>query len=431
MARRRKPSSSNPARRAVKKRPKAAARIKQSKAQALFAALDRAHQASADEKIRGLLHELQVHGEEITAQNDQLRRTQAELEQARDRYADLYDFAPIGYLTVNRAGAITDVNLAGAALLGHKRAFLERLPLAATVLSSDRARLRAFLTECWKSQAGPPPTLELSTKDGRVVRFTCRSQGAGRAARLFTAVVDVTDERRLEQESATALNRIKALIERLVSIQEDERRRMARNLHDHLGQQLTALRFNIGSLKDTSQGGEAFRKRLEAIDKIAAGIDRDLDFLAWELRPVALDDVGLNAALGGFITEWSSTQNVNAEFHDSTAGLLRLSPQIESQLYRIVQEALNNVAKHAQAKRVSVLLERRGDEAILIVEDDGAGFDADAVAKSDRRHARIGLISMQERAALVGGRVQFESAPGKGTTVFVRLPARTVPAMTT
>jgi signal transduction histidine kinase len=424
MARRKAPPAKTVRRRkaARARKPSAARRPPEE----LFAALGRAHQETPDEKIRVLLHELQVHGEEVLAQNEQLKRTQAELEQARDRYADLYDFAPIGYLTLSRADVIGDVNLAGAALLGQSRAFLEKLPLGAAVHQHDRTRLRAFLTGCWKA-VGPVQTIEIRTKDGaRVLRLTCRSQGAGRAARLFTAVVDVTEERRLEFERTLALDRVKALIDRLVSVQEDERRRIARNLHDHLGQQLTALRLNVGSLKEATEEPENMRKRIEAIDKIAAGIDRDLDFLAWELRPVALDDVGLNAALGGFITEWSSTQKVPAEFHDTTAPLLRLSPQIESQLYRIVQEALNNVAKHARARRVSVLLERRGDEAILIVEDDGQGFDVDGIAQRDLKKARLGLVSMQERAALVGGRVQFESSPGKGTTVFVRIPARTV-----
>jgi signal transduction histidine kinase len=415
---------------AAKKRT-AAMRERRRAPREIFAALDRAQQLSADEKVRSLLHELQVHAEEINAQNEQLRKAQSELEQARDRYADLYDFAPIGYLTLSRTGTITDVNFAGASLLGQKLGFLKRLPLSAAVHPTERLRLRRFLHACWLEPLAPAQTIELRTKDtpSNILRFTCRSQGAGRSARLFTTMVDVTEERRLEHERATALDRIKALLDRLVGVQEDERRRIARNLHDHLGQQLTALRLNIGSLKDTERSSEDFRTRLESIDKIASGLDRDLDFLAWELRPVALDDVGLNAALAAFIKEWSATQDLPAEFHDSSLGAIRLTPDIESQLYRIVQEALNNVAKHAGAKCVSVLLERRGEDVILIVEDDGTGFNPDDVATSSRNHPGLGLVSMQERAALVGGNVQFESARGKGTTVFVRIPLRTVPLL--
>ena len=130
----------------------------------LFAALDRAQQSAADAKIRALLHELQVHGEEITAQNEQLKKAQIELEQTRDRYADLYDFAPIGYLSLNRSGAITDVNLAGAALLGHTRMFLDHLPLFAAAHPSHRAPLRAFLNGCWANPNGPPQITEIETE---------------------------------------------------------------------------------------------------------------------------------------------------------------------------------------------------------------------------------------------------------------------------
>ena len=439
MARRHKRAPAKPGRRAAAKQRVAPAKARRIASlrqrrppEQLFALLDRAHQSSADEKIRALLHELQVHGEEITAQNEQLKKAQAELEHARDRYADLYDFAPIGYLSVNHAGAISDVNLAGAALLGHNRSFLDRLPLLTAAHPSHRMPLRKFLDACWAQPQAPPRALEIETNSAptKVLRLTARVQGEGQSARLFTAVVDVTEERRLHIERAVALDRVKALLDRLVTVQEDERRRIARNLHDHLGQQLTALRLNVGSLKDAERSSAEFRKRLEAIDKIAAGVDRDLDFLAWELRPVALDDVGLNAALDAFVKEWSSTQSVPAEFHDSTPGALRLTPEIESQLYRIVQEALNNVSKHAGAKRVSVLLERRGDETILIVEDDGVGFKAETVTDPKRRHAGLGLVSMQERAALVGGKVQFETSRGKGTTLFVRIPVRTVPLLT-
>ncbi len=399
----------------------------------LFALLDRAHQDSPDDKIRALLHELQVHGEEITAQNEQLKKAQTELEQARDRYADLYDFAPIGYLSINRGTAITDVNLVGAALLGQTRSFLDRLPLSTVTHPSHRQPLRAFLAACWANVAGPLSTIEIETNTAptRVLRLTARVQGDGQSARLFTAVVDITAERRLQLGRAVALQRVKALLERLVSVQEDERRRLARNLHDHLGQQLTALRLNIGALKESDRDSDGFRKRVDAIDKIAADVDRDLDFLAWELRPAALDDNGLNAALAAFVNEWSATQNISAEFHDANAGGggSRLVPEIESQLYRIVQEALNNVSKHANAASVSVVLERRGDDVILIVEDDGVGFNVGKVANPKRRHRGLGLVSMQERAALVGGGVQFESGRGKGTTVFVRIPVRTVPLL--
>lgn len=388
----------------------------------LFAAVGGAHLAS-EQRVRTLLHELQVHAEEITAQNEQLRKTQAELEQARARYVDLYDFAPIGYLTLNKTGVIIDVNHAGAALLGFDRDFVKNLPLTAAVQPSQRMRSRQFLAECWARPLGPTATVEVRTKSMpfKLLRFTCRVQGAGRAARLFTAVVDVTEERRLELERAEALGRVKALIEQLVTVQEAERRRIALNLHDHIGQQLTALRLTLGTMRD-GHPTPAQDHQLDTLDTLTAQMDRDLDYLAWELRPAALDDVGLEAALQQFVTTWSAQHRIPAEFHTSTWKGDRLPGATESNLYRITQEALNNVIKHAGATHVSVILERRVDEAILIVEDNGRGFDFEKARAARGRHAGMGLVGMEERAALIGATIQFESAPGKGSTLFVKVP---------
>ena len=161
---------------------------------------------------------------------------------------------------------------------------------------------------------------------------------------------------------------------------------------------------------------------------LAERIDAEVDFLAWELRPTALDDLGLTAALTNFVKEWSSHYHIPADAHVTGfgSGSLRLPPEVETCLYRIAQEALNNVYKHAQAARVSVVLERRDGDAVLVVEDDGVGFDGADVAswQGDRG---IGLVGMRERAALLGGSVEFESAPGKGTTIFARVPVAPQP----
>lgn len=392
----------------------------------LLVALGHARRKYTDDQVRGLLHELQVHAEEITAQNDELRRTQAELEQARSRYADLYDFAPIGFIALSRSGLVVDINIAGAALLGFDRAFAEGLPIASAIQAAQRRRLRMFLASCWQHPLGPARTLEVPTRDtpGRLLRLTCRVQGSGRTARLFTAIVDVTEERRLELERAEALERVKGLIEQLVTVQEEERRRIALNLHDHIGQQLTALRLALGSMRNDAPTSDQ-SVQLDRIDEMTSRIDRDLDFLAWELRPAALDDVGLEAALAQFVRSWSTQHQISAEFHGSRWEGQRLPNHIESNLYRITQEALNNVFKHAGATHVSVLLERRADEALLIVEDDGRGFDVEKARAARNRHAGMGLVGMEERAALIGADLQFEAAPGKGSTLFIRVPLST------
>ena len=216
----------------------------------------------------------------------------------------------------------------------------------------------------------------------------------------------------------TAEQRIKALHDRVIAIQEEERRRLALNLHDQLGQQLTTLRLALAALREATSERERMR-HFDHIEQIVLQLDRDVDFLAWELRPPVLDGIPLVAVVAEFLQQWSRNTGVRVDFHYSPADPPRLSGDIPVNLYRIVQEGLNNVAKHARAQHVSVIFERRASELTLIIEDDGHGFDPD-----DQRVRRrgMGLVGIQERSAAIGGKLEVESSPGKGTTLFVRLP---------
>ena len=222
------------------------------------------------------------------------------------------------------------------------------------------------------------------------------------------------------REHRQAEERIRALLGRLMTVQEDERRRIARDLHDHLGQQVAGLSLTMQAIESLSSEREELRQRVHAAQATIAKLDRDLDFFTWELRPPMLDDLGIAVALEHFVQEWSANFGVRSEFHTRGFAKARLRLEIETNLYRIAQEALNNIYKHAQAKRVAVLLERRGDEVVLVIEDDGQGFDR--IKTPGGGETGIGLIGMDERASLVGGTLEIETAPGRGTTVFVRVP---------
>ena len=223
-------------------------------------------------------------------------------------------------------------------------------------------------------------------------------------------------ERRAAEEHA------RLLFKQVVTAQEDERRRIARDLHDQVGQLLTALRLKLESVKEHC-GDDKLCAEIEQVQEIAVRLDEEVDFLARELRPAALDDLGLAVALTNFVREWSRHFGITAEIHTSGVKFSRLASEIETALYRIAQEALNNVYKHAGANRADVMLERRDGKVVLIVEDDGRGFDpeAEAIPREDGRG--MGLIGMSERAALAGGALEIESGSGKGTTVFARVPA--------
>ena len=285
---------------------------------------------------------------------------------------------------------------------------------------------RAAADRAHESVTRGQPTYEaefrLRHKEGHYIHvlsrgFAVRRDAGGPVIRIVGTHFDLTERRKRDAERART-----ELLAHLVFVQEDERRRIARDMHDQFGEQLTALSLRIALLKEACEQKADLAGHLEALDTIAARLDRDVDQLVWQLRPTALDDLGLQPALTNYIQEWSQRANIAAELH--TSGLLddRLAPEVETALYRIAQEALNNVAKHSRARRVEVILERRSDCVLLILEDDGVGFEASNSAAD--RHG-FGLVGMQERAALVGASLEIESTPGKGATILVRMAVPT------
>jgi signal transduction histidine kinase len=221
-----------------------------------------------------------------------------------------------------------------------------------------------------------------------------------------------------ERIKAEKSQRDKEILQKLVGAQEDERRRIARDLHDELGQQLTALRMKLERVRSLCENDELCAE-IDETQIIARNIDEGVDFLAWELRPSVLDDLGLFAALTKYVKEWSHHSGVPAEFVNSGKNTTRFAPETETNLYRIVQEALNNTHKHAKATEASVILDKRGDSIILIIEDDGIGFNPE---HKKTRSKGLGLLGMKERATLIGGTVEIESAPKQGTTIYVLVP---------
>jgi two-component system CheB/CheR fusion protein len=224
------------------------------------------------------------------------------------------------------------------------------------------------------------------------------------------------------RERRAAEDRVKSLLKQLVKVQEEERRRLSRELHDSFGQQLTALRLGIDAI--TKSGARRMSRQGNDLRAIIKQLDRDVDFLAHELRPAALDELGLVSALANFTSEWSKVFGIPADFHSARLTDERLTSEIETNLYRITQEALNNVAKHAQATHVAVVLERRDGHITLIIEDNGIGMTLGEDALTYIENGGLGLIGMRERAALIGGELEIESSAGDGTTIFVRLPIR-------
>ena len=205
-------------------------------------------------------------------------------------------------------------------------------------------------------------------------------------------------------------------LQRLVSATEEERQRIARELHDEMGQHTTALRVRLQSI-------QARPEDIGELQAILARIDQSIDRLTLELRAPGLDQLGLHGAIATLTDEFSSASGIRVATHLGIDVGDRFSDAIESTIYRVVQESLTNVWKHSSAKMVSVIVERERGFLRLIVEDDGDGFDAAATfGDLVPPRGRFGLLGMRERLSLVQGTLSVESEPGRGTTIYARVP---------
>jgi signal transduction histidine kinase len=214
-------------------------------------------------------------------------------------------------------------------------------------------------------------------------------------------------------------------LEQAMIAQEEERKRIARELHDQIGQTLTSLLLWLRALEDETGDSAALTispPQLQDLKTIVADTLDDVRDLALGLRPSVLDDLGLVPAVQRTVRTFDARHALAIDFQ--TVGLegVRLPSAVETALYRIVQEALTNVARHASARRVSLLLEARAGAVTVIVEDDGHGFDVERLMRGSADERCLGLYDMRERAELLGGTLTIESAPGTGTTVFVEVP---------
>jgi len=224
----------------------------------------------------------------------------------------------------------------------------------------------------------------------------------------------------LEQAERERVEREKLrlqLLEKVISAQEDERRRISRELHDETGQSLTSLMVRMQMMMQQCDVPQ-LRAQIEDLKNLVGDTLENVHNLARELRPSILDDMGLDAAVQRYVSDCSRRYNLAVDV--VTLGLEneRLPAAVETALYRIVQEGLTNIARHSGARSASIMLERRNGRVRAIIEDDGKGFDYETAVAS----GRLGLYGMKERAELLGGTLAIESSPNQGTSIFVEVP---------
>jgi PAS domain S-box-containing protein len=348
------------------------------------------------------------------------KRAQEALRESEEKFRSIVETTNEWIWSIDHRGELTYSNPAVSVILGYSPEELLGRCWALLMHEADRQLLLNRLSEAvagntgwsglvmrWRHKDGTYRHLESNAlpildADGSLVGY----RGSDR---------DITEQEHAKQER-------RQLQLRLVTLQEEERHRLSRELHDQMGQSLAALMLGLKSLENADPHEYSGGLRLHHLHELADQLAQQVHTVAMDLRPTALDDLGLQTALSNYLEEWSDRSNIQADFH--SVGLNeRLPTHIETTVYRIVQEALTNVHKHSNARNVSVIVEHRDRRVQTIIEDNGGGFDAEALIRAPFKDRRLGLLGMQERIALVGGSLNIESTPGFGTTLFVRIPA--------
>ena len=411
-----------------------------------------------------LLHQLQVHQIELEMQNEELHRAQQELEASRSKYIDLYDKAPVGYFTVSEKGLILEANLRGADLLGVERNRLVKQPLTRYIASEDQDVYylhRKHLLETGARQVcelrmsrpdGSPFWARLETgaaRDGEDGPFVCRTtvsditedKRAGlaladaskelekrveeRTAELLTAnrlMKKMLDEgKRAEEKISKSRERLRNLSGRLQSLLEEERTRISREIHDELGQALTAMKLDLSLIrrKLLSDGLADQSAKVHEIELGATRIIRSVRKIATDLRPGILDELGVVAAIKWMAKNFQTRTGIICKV--AVQGADKISDTTRSTaIFRIVQEALTNVMRHAAASQVNVILERKDDTLLVEVRDNGIGIKEGRIFDSKS----LGLTGIRERVLLLGGEAVISGKPGEGTVVRVTLPMK-------
>jgi PAS domain S-box-containing protein len=229
---------------------------------------------------------------------------------------------------------------------------------------------------------------------------------------LRASLVDITDQRATEAQLSEALRST-------VSRQEAERQRIARELHDALGQYLAAMNVRLDIFGRSVPDVSPLKSGLAELKSLTATVGDEVRRLAWELRPTALDDIGLESAIQHFVAEWAQRSGLRFDLH-LTLNDRRLPANVETTLYRVLQEGMTNIVKHAGASKVGVILMAPPDGVVMIIEDDGKGFELEDL--SHPSSSRLGLLGIRERLALIHGSLEIETKPGAGTTLIIRVP---------
>lgn len=414
--------------------------------------------------VRRLLHELrelQGNQADLFLQNQELCQTKDKVEAGLENYTELYDFAPVGYCTLDRKGVIRRVNLTGAGLLGEQRARLLNRRLGQFVSDDNRCVFEEMLAEVFDGQQKKALCEVVINPKGLRSPTPVKIVGLASATtdECLAVIIDITERKRLEAQLQTAkdelelhrvqeragqllmLNsqltleierrkkleqtlhdsqtRLRNLSANLQFVREEERKAVAREIHDELGQLLATVQIGVSLLAGEYSGHDESLARIHEMEILIADGIKTVQRISSELRPAMLDVLGLPDAL-----EWQAQEFQKRTGIECKIPVLlledNLDPDVATALFRIFQESLTNVQRHSQATEVEANLVQRSHVFSLTVYDNGKGITKAQIASPQS----IGMIGIRERVFILGGRMKIFGCPGKGTALFVRLPVK-------
>jgi PAS domain S-box-containing protein len=398
---------------------------------------------------------LAIHNAQLYQAEQTARQTSETLRSAVQALSQTLDLEQVIHTLLEHLQLVIPADTAGVSLLGDEsrvevralrgyglwahRAEISSFPIDGITDSviqrmiSSRRSLRIPNLEITSAQANQPQTQKISNwlllpmiaSDKMIGYVEVGQSGEGvfktedvRWAETLASQAGVAIQNaRLYEQVRSSSERLQSLAHKLVDVQENERHHIARELHDEAGQAISSLKLSLGRIEHDPSCPESIRPRLVELKSVADGVLENLHRLAMDLRPAALDHLGLIAALEQYCNKLSSDQ-LSVQFRALGFDNERLSPKLETSLYRVVQEALTNTIRYAQASNIGILLERKKNIVRVFVEDDGIGFISENVQTGDH----VGLVGMRERAEMLGGALIIESTPGRGTSIILEVP---------
>jgi len=390
-----------------------------------------------EEELRKSRDELEIRVQERTAELmsvvEALQDEMAERKQTEEELRDISLYArslieasldPL--VTISRDGKIMDVNSATELVTGLSRDHLIGSDFSDYFTEPEKAKegyrevfLKGFVRDY-------PLSIRHTSGQTTDVLYnaTLYKNEVGEMQGIFAAARDISERKRAEEALRESENRLRSLSSQLLTVQENERKRIAMELHDGIGQLLTAVKFKVESILQVKGKGKAKAKEesLEAIIPMVKESVEEVRRIQMDLRPSTLDDLGILATLGWFCREYQKIYSHIRVQKEIDLQESEVSTPLKTVIYRVMQEALNNIAKHSKADLVYLSLRKKKNKIELTIKDTGMGFDLEEILSPERFKRGLGLNSMRERTELSGGTFVIESTAGKGTTIRAEWP---------